>query len=79
VYNVPEELNQLGALNHFFTKYGEIQKINVDLAKRSSLIRFKRIESAERAASAFFNKDEPIMGMPQMRIKYVIQTPGVAA
>ncbi len=75
VYNVPEELNDLGTLNSFFIKFGDIQKINVDLGKRSALIRFKRIESAERAAAAYFNKgkDEHIMGVPQIRIKYVTQ------
>ncbi len=73
VYNIPDELNNLGTLNSFFIKFGDIQKINVDLIKKSALIRYKRVESAEIAAAAYFNKgkDEHVMGIPQIRIKYV--------
>ncbi len=73
VLNLPEELNNLGTLNAYFQRFGEIQKINVDLAKRSALVKFKQIESAARAAFAYFNKskDEHILGVPQIRIKYV--------
>ena len=81
MFNVPDELNNLGNLNSFFIKFGDIQKINVDLSKRSALIRFKRIESAESAATAYFNKgkDEHVMGVPQIRIKYVTQPMSAAA
>jgi hypothetical protein len=43
------------------------------LIKKSALIRYKRVESAEVAAAAYFNKgkDEHVMGIPQIRIKYV--------
>ena len=48
-------------------------KVNTDLAKRSALVNFKAIEEAEAAAAAYFSrsKDEHIMGIPQIKIKYV--------
>lgn len=66
VLNLPEELNNIGTLHQYFSKYGDIQKVNVDLQKRSALVKFKSIESAERAASAYFNKtkDQHILGVP---------------
>jgi len=47
--------------------------VNTDLERRSAQIKFKQIEEAEAAASAYFNKprDEHILGVPQIRIKYV--------
>lgn len=49
--------------------------MNVDLQKRSALVKFKSIESAEKAASAYFNKtkDQHILGVPQIRVKYITQ------
>ena len=40
--------------------------MNVDLSKRSALVKFKEVEEAEAAASAYFNKskDEHILGVP---------------
>ena len=49
--------------------------MNTDLSKRSALVKFKAIEEAEAAAAAYFNKakDEHILGVPQIRVKYINQ------
>lgn len=75
---MPEEHNNIGTLHQYFSRYGDIQKVNVDLSKRSALVKFKAIESAEAAASAYLNKskDEHILGVPQIRVKYVTQQAG---
>ena len=45
----------------------------MDLSKRSALVKFKSIESAEAAALDYFNKpkDTHILGVPMIRVKYV--------
>ena len=47
--------------------------MNTDTARRSAQVKFKTIEEAEAAANAFFTKarDEYILGVPQIRVKYV--------
>lgn len=79
VYNLPEDYNEIGILNEYFSKYGNIQKVNCDLERKSAMVKFKEIHEAESAASAYFNKrrDDYVMGLPQVKIKYVLN-PGVA-
>lgn len=59
------------------TRYGDIQKVNTDTTRRSAQVKFKTVEEAESAANAFFNKprDEHILGVPQIRVKYVMAAP----
>jgi RNA recognition motif-containing protein len=46
VKNIPDDLNNIGDLNGYFSKFGHINNINVDLNKKTALIKFKEIESA---------------------------------
>ncbi len=79
VLNLPEEYNDIGTLHSYFSKFGNIQKVNADLERKSAMIKFKEIHEAEAAASAYFNRarDEYILGLPQVKIKYVLN-PGLA-
>jgi hypothetical protein len=45
----------------------------VDPAKKSALVKFKTIEEAEAAAAAYFSKgkDDHVLGVPTIRVKYV--------
>lgn len=74
VLNLPEECNNIGTLHSYFSQYGNIQKVNTDLERRSAMIKFKEISEAEAAAHAYFNKgrEEYVLGLPQVRIKYVL-------
>jgi hypothetical protein len=73
VFNIPDELNNIGSLHSYFNRYGQIQKVNVDPAKKSALVKFKTIEEAEAAAAAYFSKgkDDHVLGVPTIRVKYV--------
>jgi hypothetical protein len=79
VLNLPEEYNQIGILHSYFARFGNIQKVNCDLERKSAMIKFKEIHEAEAAASAYFNRprDTYILDLPQVKIKYVLN-PGVA-
>jgi hypothetical protein len=55
VLNLPEELNNIGTLNEYFSRFGSIQKVNADLERRSAMIKFKEIHEAEAAANAYFS------------------------
>ncbi len=52
-------------------RFGSIHYINVDLTKKSALIKFKVIESAEKAASS----DEPVLDNPKIKIVYTVIEP----
>jgi hypothetical protein len=49
-------------------RFGEILNINVDLTKKSAVIKFKEIESASKAAKS----DDLIFGNPRIRVHYTI-------
>lgn len=51
--------------------------MNTDTARRSAQVKFRTIEEAEAAANAFFNKDKDdhILGYPQIRVKYIAAPP----
>lgn len=51
-----------------FFRFGPIHYINVDLAKKSALIKFKEIEAAVKAASS----TEPVLDNPKIKIAYTV-------
>eukprot|EP00347_Sterkiella_histriomuscorum_P024022 403332576 len=71
VKNIPDDLNNIGDLNSYFSQFGHINNINVDLTKKTALIKFKEIESAQKAAAS----TDIILNNPKIKVIYTVIEP----
>ena len=72
IKNVPPEKCSIGEIDTFFRQFGDVVKIDVHREKMAATIKFKEIESAEKAAHSTITLRQPIWGNQQVQLIYNI-------
>lgn len=67
---MPPEKNTNVAIDTFFNQFGEVVRIDRHPEKQAATVKFKDIESAEKAAQHYMQYREPIWGIPTVQLIY---------
>ena len=66
VKNIPSESNNIGALNAYFTKFGEVTNVSVNPVKSTAVVKFW---NPDQARNAYMWKD-PVLGVDTIQLIY---------
>ena len=70
IKNVPQDKFTNVEIDNFFSEFGEVVRVDRHLEKQAATVKFKDIESAEKAAFFANQQRRPIWGNPSVQLIY---------